>query len=136
MSDHTTDQQMAKSSAEPEWQLQRETQLAGMRALGCPGGLSPETQPDPSGTSVEPGRRRRRHRSNCPTARGCTSGPKTPSLPNFEVYHGDCLEILRTLPDNVADAIIMDPALRQPYSIERTIRESGKPEGFQFVRGP
>lgn len=35
--------------------------------------------------------------------------PKIPSLPKFEIYHSDCLEILRTLPDNVADAIIMDP---------------------------
>lgn len=39
--------------------------------------------------------------------------------PRWQVIHGDCLEVLKTLPDDVAAAIVSDP----PYGVaERTLR--------------
>ena len=43
---------------------------------------------------------------------------KTRSLPQFDIFEGDCLEVLPTLPDGAADALIMDP----PYSNQRPSR--------------
>lgn len=28
---------------------------------------------------------------------------------NFEAHHGDCLDILKTMPDNSVDSIVTDP---------------------------
>ena len=32
-----------------------------------------------------------------------------------QVIHGDCLEVLRTMPDNSVDAVVTDP----PYGLSR-----------------
>jgi len=37
------------------------------------------------------------------------------SLPLNQVIHGDCLEVLRTMPDNSVDAVVTDP----PYGLSR-----------------
>lgn len=34
-------------------------------------------------------------------------------MPDFTLHHGDCLEVMRTLPDNSVDAIVTDP----PYGL-------------------
>ena len=36
-------------------------------------------------------------------------------LPINQVIHGDCLEVLRTMPDNSVDAVVTDP----PYGLSR-----------------
>ena len=36
-------------------------------------------------------------------------------LPINQVLHGDCLEVLRTMPDNSVDAVVTDP----PYGLSR-----------------
>ena len=37
-------------------------------------------------------------------------------LTNIDLHHGDCLEVLRTLPDNSVDSIVTDP----PYGLSNT----------------
>ena len=39
------------------------------------------------------------------------------------VYHGDCIEVMRTLPDNSVDAVVTDP----PYGLEFMGKEWDRP---------
>ena len=36
------------------------------------------------------------------------------SAPEFDLWHGDCIEVMRTLPDNSVDSVVTDP----PYGLE------------------
>jgi site-specific DNA-methyltransferase (adenine-specific) len=44
--------------------------------------------------------------------------PKTPSVPWFKIYPGDCLKSLQSLPEGSVDALVTDP----PYTNERPSR--------------
>lgn len=36
------------------------------------------------------------------------------TMPTWKLYEGDCLEVMRELPDNSVDAVVTDP----PYGLE------------------
>lgn len=36
-------------------------------------------------------------------------------MPNWTLYEGDCLEVMRSLPENSVDAVVTDP----PYGLSR-----------------
>ena len=46
-----------------------------------------------------------------------------------QVIHGDCLEVLRTMPDNSVDAVVIDP----PYGLSRT-RGFGLDDVYEEVK--
>jgi len=45
-------------------------------------------------------------------------------MPNWTLYEGDCLEVMRQLPDNSVDAVVTSP----PYAMQRAKLYGGVPE--------
>ena len=48
-------------------------------------------------------------------------------MTNFELLHGNCLEVLTTLPDNSIDSVVCDP----PYGLSFMGKEFDSPQGFE-----
>lgn len=44
-------------------------------------------------------------------------------MSNFNLYQGNCLEILRTMSDNSIDSVVCDPPYGLGKNIKKTINE-------------
>lgn len=56
-----------------------------------------------------------------------TQPPPAITAPGVTVYHGDCIEVMRQMPDNSIDAIVTDP----PYGLEFMGKEWDGADGFR-----
>lgn len=51
----------------------------------------------------------------------------------MNLLHGDCLEVLRTLPDNSVDAVVTDPPYGMSFMGSGSTGKAAMLEGFQFI---
>lgn len=51
----------------------------------------------------------------------------------INLMHGDCLEVLRTLPDNSVDAVVTDPPYGLSFMGSGSTGKAAALEGFQFI---
>ena len=51
----------------------------------------------------------------------------------MNLYHGDCLEVLRTMPDNSVDSIVTDPPYGLSFMGSGSTGKAASLEGFKFI---
>lgn len=92
--------------------------------------LEPKRQPD----SVESEPHERSPYTEVSAPAQIQPGPNEPHIitPSHQLYHGDAIEVLKTLPDSSIDAIISDP----PYpEIDRDYGRFTEPEWHDLMHG-
>lgn len=52
---------------------------------------------------------------------------------SIDLRHGDCLEVLRSLPDNSVDAIVTDPPYGLSFMGSGSTGKAAVLEGFRFI---
>ena len=54
-------------------------------------------------------------------------------MSRFELHLGDCLETLRTMPDNSVDSIVTDPPYGLSFMGSGSTGKAAMREGFRFI---